>query len=264
MHDRLVAGPDGDIPVRVYRPVTQPDGVLAVTVFAHGGGWVLCDLDSHDGICRAVCNAAGCVVVAVDYRLAPEHRFPAGLDDVSAVLRWIADHGDTIDVDPHRLAVMGDSAGGNLAAAAALVARDRGGPDLRAQVLVYPVIDYRFDTSSHVDPGHEHVLQSDEVQYFWQEYLADPADAEHPYASPLRSPSLAGLPPALVITAGYDPLRDEGRAYAAALAAAGVTTEAVHYPSLMHSFLSFRDELPDARDAIDRIGAALARALVDP
>ena len=151
--------------------------------------------------------------------MAPEHRFPAGLEDAYAALEWVAEHGSEIGGDPSRLAVIGDSAGGNLAAVVAQMARDRGGPDLRLQVLVYPVTDFRFDTQSHLDPGDATVLQSDEVRYFWYEYLPDHADGANPYASPLRARSLAGLPPALVITAEFDPLRDEGEAYAARLAA---------------------------------------------
>jgi acetyl esterase len=260
VHDRTVDGPDGPVPVRVYHPVDAPPGPLGVAVFTHGGGWVVCDLDSHDGVCRAIANASRGVVVAVDYRLAPEHRFPAGLDDAYAVLEWVAKHGDEIGVDGSRVAVVGDSAGGNLAAALTLMARDRGGPPIRAQVLVYPVTDHDFTTASHRDPGDPHVLQSDEVQYFWQEYLSDPSDAANPYASPLRAESLADLPPALVLTAELDPLRDEGEAYARRLDDAGVAVELVRYDGMMHSFVTFLDALAPARDAIERIG----RHLRDP
>jgi acetyl esterase len=261
VRDAVVAGPAGPVPVRIYRPVDAGASPLPVAVFTHGGGWVVCDLDSHDGVCRAIANASGAVVVAVDYRLAPEHRFPAGLEDAYAVLRWAAANAGELGGDPQRLAVVGDSAGGNLAAALALLARDRGGPAIGAQVLVYPVTDHDFTTASHRDPGDPKVLQSEEVQYFWQEYLADPADAADPRASPLRAPSLAGLPPALVITAAFDPLRDEGETYAARLADAGVPVELVRYDSMMHSFVTFLDALPDARDAVGRIGAHLRSAL---
>jgi acetyl esterase len=230
-------------------------------VFTHGGGWVVCDLDSHDGVCRAIANASGAIVVAVDYRLAPEHRFPCGLEDAYSVLEWAAKSAAELGGDPHRLAVVGDSAGGNLAAALTLAARDRGGPTVGSQVLVYPVTNHDFTTASHRDPGDDKVLQSDEVQYFWQEYLADPDDAANPYASPLRAPSLEGLPPALVITAAFDPLRDEGETYAARLRDAGVPTELVRYDSMMHSFVTFLDALPDARDAVARIGAHLRATL---
>jgi acetyl esterase len=259
--DRDIPGSDGPVAIRVYRPVDVPSGEpLPIAVFTHGGGWVVCDLDSHDAMCRAITNAAGCTVVAVDYRLAPEHRFPAGVEDAYAALLWVAAHGREIGGDPSRLAVIGDSAGGNLAAVVAQMARDRGGPALQLQILIYPVTDFRFDTSSHLDPGDATVLQSDEVRYFWYEYLPDHDTGAEPYASPLRAPSLAGLPPALVITAEYDPLRDEGEAYAARLAADGVTTTATRYDGVMHSFVTFLDALPSARQAVAQIGAALQAA----
>jgi acetyl esterase len=255
--DQCVDGPRGPVPIRVYHPLDAPQGPLAVAVFTHGGGWVVCDLDSHDGMCRAVANASHCVVVAVDYRLAPEHRFPAGLEDAYAVLEWVAANAHEIEVDPSRLAVVGDSAGGNLAAALTLMARERVGPRIAAQVLVYPVTDHDFTTESHNDPGDPKVLQSDEVQYFWQEYLSDARDASNPYASPMRAPSLRELPPALVITAEFDPLRDEGEAYAHRLADAGVPVELVRYDGMMHSFVTFLDALPAARLAVDRIARHL-------
>ena len=260
VEDRRIEGPAGEIPIRVYRPVDAGAAPLPIALFTHGGGWVLCDLDSHDDVCRALSNASGAVVVAVDYRLAPEHRFPVGLEDAWAALLWVAEHAGEIGGDATRLAVVGDSAGGNLAAVLALMARDRGGPALAQQVLIYPVIDCRFDTPSHLDPGNPHVLQSDEVRYFWQEYLADPTDGQKPYASPIRAESLAGLPPALVLTAEFDALRDEGEAYAKRLAAEGVATEATRYDGMMHSFVTFLDALPDARRAIDQVGTALRGA----
>jgi len=260
VEDRSIPGPAGEIPLRVYRPVDAGSEPLPIALFTHGGGWVLCDLDSHDDVCRAISNASGAMVVAVDYRLAPEHRFPVGLEDAWAALVWVAEHASEIAGDPARLAVVGDSAGGTLAAALALLSRDRGGPTLACQVLIYPVIDYRFDTPSHRDPGNPHVLQSDEVRYFWQEYLADPSDGESPYASPIRARSLTDLPPALVLTAEFDALRDEGEAYAKRLAAEGVETEATRYEGMMHSFVTFLDALPDARRAVDQVGSGLRRA----
>ena len=258
--DREIPGPNGPIPVRVYRPVGAGSEGLPIAVFTHGGGWVVCDLDSHDGMCRAITNASGCLLVAVDYRLAAEHRFPIGVEDAYAALCWVASHGATIGGDPQRLAVIGDSAGGNLAAALALMARDRQGPVVSLQVLVYPVIDFRFDHASHLDPGDDRVLQSEEVRYFWYQYLGDHADGDNPYVSPIRAESLAGLPAALVITAEFDPLRDEGEAYAARLAAAGVPTVALRFDGVMHSFVTFLDALPDARRAVDRIAASLRSA----
>ncbi len=260
VEDRSVPGPHGEIPIRVYRPVGSGAHALPIALFTHGGGWVLCDLDSHDDLCRALANASGAMIVAVDYRLAPEHRFPIGLEDAYAALVWVAEHADEIDGDPTRIAVVGDSAGGNLSAALALMARDRGGPSLAYQALIYPVIDRRFDTPSHLDPGDPHVLQSDEVRYFWEQYLADPNDGQSPYASPIRATSLDGLPPALVVTAEFDALRDEGEAYAKRLAAEGVATEATRYDGMMHSFVTFLDALPDARRAIEQVGSGLRTA----
>jgi acetyl esterase len=258
--DRAIPGPFGAIPVRVYRPLGAGPEPLPVVAFFHGGGWVVCDLDSHDGICRAIANASGCLVASVDYRLAPEHRFPVPAEDAYAAIHWLGLHAAEIGGDGARLAVAGDSAGGNLAAVVSLLTRDRGGPALALQVLVYPVTDFRFDTESHRSIGPGYFLQSDEVRYYWHEYLADPADGANPYASPLRAERLAGLPPALVITAEYDPLRDEGEAYARRLADAGVATVATRYDGMFHGFVSFLTLLPDGRRAITQIGDALRRA----
>jgi acetyl esterase len=268
VEDRTVPGPAGPVPVRVYQPAAGGDGdaggAAPVLAFFHGGGWVVCDLDSHDGMCRAICNESGCIVVAVDYRLAPEHRFPAGAEDAYAVTAWLGAHAAEVGGDPSRLAVCGDSAGGNLAAVVALMARDRGGPRLGLQVLVYPVIDFRFDTASHLDPGDPKVLQSGEVRYYWYEYLTDEADGEHAYASPIRAESLAGLPPALFVLAEFDPLRDEGEAYAKRLATEGIAVTVERYDGMFHSFVTFLGALPQARDAVARIGDALRAAFTVP
>jgi acetyl esterase len=258
--EREIPGPLGPIRVRVYRPLGAGPEPLPVVAFFHGGGWVVCDLDSHDGICRAIANASGCAVVSVDYRLAPEHRFPAPAEDAYAAVCWLARHAAEVGGDPGRLAVAGDSAGGNLAAVVALLARDRGGPRLGFQALVYPVTDFRFDTRSHREIGPGCYLTSDEVRYYWLEYLADEADGASPYASPLRAERLSGLPPALVITAEYDPLRDEGEAYARRLAAEGVPTVAARYDGMFHGFVTFLTALPDARRAVTQIGDGLRRA----
>jgi acetyl esterase len=258
--DRELPGPLGPIPVRVYRPLAAGPEPLPIVAFFHGGGWVVCDLDSHDGICRALANASGCLVVSVDYRLAPEHRFPAPAEDAYAALCWLGAHAALVGGDPARLAVAGDSAGGNLAAVAALMARDRGGPALGLQVLVYPVTDFRFDTPSHLGTGDGYFLKSDEVRYYWMEYLACEADGASPYASPLRAESLRALPPALVITAEYDPLRDEGEAYARRLAAEGVPATLTRYDGMFHSFVTFHTALPAAGHALRQIGDALRQA----
>ena len=256
--DREVPGPLGPIPVRVYRPTgAAEDTVLPLVVFFHGGGWVVCDLDSHDGLCRTIANDSGCCVVAVDYRRAPEDRFPAAVEDSYAALAWLGEHAAELQCDPGRLAVAGDSAGGNLAAAVALMARDRGGPTIGLQVLMYPVIDHRFDTESHLGQGTTNGLTSAEVQYYWGEYLNDVAEADDPRASPLRARSHAGVAPALLILPEHDPLRSEGEAYGEALRSAGVETTVTVYEGMFHSFLMFKGVL----DATDLALAEIARAL---
>jgi acetyl esterase len=257
--DRSVPGPAGEIPLRVYAPAVGR--ALPGIVYFHGGGFVIGNLDSHDGTCRALANAAGCAVVSVDYRLAPEHRFPAAPEDCYAALRFVAERGGELGIDPQRLAVAGDSAGGNLAAATALLARERRGPDLRFQLLVYPVADHRFDTPSYRDNAEGYFLTAAMMRWFWGHYLERPEHGDDPIASPLRAKDLAGLPPALVITAEYDPLRDEGEAYAARLRDAGVAAELRRYDGQIHGFFSLFDALDDGRAAIDHAGAVLRAAL---
>jgi acetyl esterase len=223
-------GPAGGIPVRIYRPTASAD---AVVVFAHGGGFVFCDLDTHDALCRAISNGVGAVVVSVDYRLAPEHRWPAAADDVYAVARW-ADRFDG------PLVVAGDSAGGNLAAVTALMARDHGGPAIAAQVLLYPALDVDFDTESYRAYGSGYYNTREAMIWYWEQYLPHAADRAHPYAGPLHA-ELSGLPPAVVVTAGFDPLCSEGDRYAAALADAGVRVIHRRYPGAVHGFLTMPD-----------------------
>jgi acetyl esterase len=258
VEDRTIAVDGGRITLRIYRPTDAP--TAPVVVFFHGGGWVLCDLESHDATARRIANDSGFVVVATDYRRAPEARFPVPLEDCYAALVWAASHAAEIGGDPARLAVCGDSAGGNLAAAVALMARDRRGPHLSLQVLAYPVIDARCDTDSHRRFGDELNLTSAEVRWCWQQYLPPGDDGSHPYASPIRADSLAGLPPALVIGPEYDPLVDEGKAYADALAAAGVPTTYAHFPGMVHSLLAFSAALPPAERAFATIATALREA----
>lgn len=269
VRDIEAEGPYGSIPLRIYRPLgADPDAVLPLVVFFHGGGWVLCDLDSHDGLCRTLANASGCCLAAVDYRRAPEHRFPIPVEDCYAALTWLAAHADDLGCDAGRIAVAGDSAGGNLAAVVALMARDRSGPTLAAQVLIYPVIDHRFDTESHLTQGTTNGLTSAEVQYYWREYL--PADgtaqtaAADPYASPLRAERFDGLPRALLIIPEHDPLRSEGEAYGLALAGAEVPAVLTVYGGMFHSFLMFTGVLEAADAAIAQIGAELRASLSDP
>ena len=259
VENRTLPGPAGEIPVRIYVP--QTNGPLPVVAYFHGGGFVYCGLDTHDGTCRALANASGCSVVSVDYRLAPENKFPAAPEDAYAVTRWLADNGAEIGVDPQRIAVAGDSAGGNLATVVALMARDRGGPALAFQLLVYPVADFGFDTDSYRENADGYLLTEKMMRAFWSHYLAAEADGDHPYASPLRAERLDDLPPAFVATAEFDPLRDEGEAYAARLAAAGVPTTARRYDGMIHGFFSMGDAIEGARVAVDDAGSALRAAL---
>ncbi|WP_433046001.1 alpha/beta hydrolase [Dactylosporangium sp. CS-033363] len=247
------------VPVRLYRPA-GPTPMPAV-VFAHGGGWVLCDLDSHDPMCRILANRTGAAVVSVGYRRAPEDRFPAALDDVSAVLHWVAASAGQLGVDPARLAVAGDSAGGNLAAAAALRARAGGGPALAAQLLLYPVLDAAMDTGSYRDCDGCGV-DSASMAWYWDQYAPDPAARADPLAAPARAERLDGLPPAVIAVAEYDPLRDEALAYAARLRASGVPTFVRTYPDSFHGFMSLPSPMhPVVDEAFDEVTAELRRLL---
>ncbi|MGO4203776.1 alpha/beta hydrolase [Rhodococcus sp. TAF43] len=231
-----IAGPAGPIPVRVYEPAANSTQPRPVVVFAHGGGFVFCDLDTHDGICRAAANGLGAVVISVDYRLAPEHPAPAALEDVYAALVWAADNCADLNADPARLIVAGDSAGGNLAATVALASRDRRGPAVAAQALLYPVIDDDFETDSYRTYSEGHFNTRAAMQWYWKQYA--PGGADSALISPNRAESLSGVAPAVVITATRDPLCSEGDAYAARLAADGVPTIHRVYEGLFHGFLT--------------------------
>lgn len=234
--DTHVAGPGGDIAIRIYRPVRDA-ATLPVVVYAHGGGFVFCDLDSHDGLCRNLTNRTGAVFISVDYRLAPENPWPAAAEDVHAVTAWVADTADVLGIDADRIAVGGDSAGGNLAAVATVMARDRGGPTLAAQLLLYPVIAADFDTESYQRFGAGYYNPKPALQWYWDQYAPNEADRTHPYASPLHA-RLDGLPPAVVVLAGHDPLHDEGVAYADALEAAGVAVTRCPFEGGIHGFMT--------------------------
>lgn len=237
VRDDLVEGPGGPIPIRLYRPKDASPQTLSALVYFHGGGWVLGDLDSHDGVCRHLAAEAGCLVISVGYRLAPEHRFPAAFDDAVAATRWTFDRAETLGIDPARIAVGGDSAGGALAAAVCLARRDAGEPSLRFQMLLYPVTDLGMTTASHNELGEGYLLTRAGLTWFAGHYLSDPAHRADWRVSPGTAETLAGLPDAFVLTAGYDPLRDEGEAYAARLAASGVCVTTWRIPGQIHGFL---------------------------
>ncbi|MEZ5099068.1 MAG: alpha/beta hydrolase [Thermoleophilia bacterium] len=256
--DWTVPGPGGPISIRRYLPVGA-DGPLPALVWYHGGGWVVGSLDSHDLACRALANRAGCAVVAVDYRLAPEHRFPAAVDDCWAATVWVAEHAGELGVDRARLAVGGDSAGGNLAAVMALRARDRGLP-LRLQLLVYPVADCSFDTPSYEENAVGFGLTRDAMRWYWEQYLGPDGDGAHPEASPLRA-ELAGVCPAHVQVVELDPLRDEGALLAAALDRAGVETTLARFDGLIHGVVRMPGVIPRANEVLDDASTALRRAL---
>lgn len=253
--DRSVDGPGGPIRVRVYRP--DAAGRLPILVYAHGGGFVFCDLDSHDGLCRNIANLVPAVVVSVDYRLAPEHQWPAAAEDVYAVTRWCADNAATLGGDPGRVVVGGDSAGGNLAAVTAIMARDRRGPALCGQLLLYPVIAADFDTESYRLFGKGYYNPKPALQWYWDCYVPAADDRTRPYAAPLHA-ELSGLPPAVMVIAGHDPLRDEGLAFGAALQAAGVPIVQLRYEGGIHGFMTM-----PMLDVAHRARKGAAAALAD-
>lgn len=260
--DRDIPGPAGTVlPVRIYRPDGGP-GPLPVVMFCHGGGFVICSVDSHDRFCREMAVASGALIVSVGYRRAPEHRFPAAAHDAYAALCWIAANASGFGGDPDRLAVAGDSAGGNLAVVTALRARDENGPELALQVLLYPMLDPARASRSYRDNAQGYFVTEDHLRWYWEQYLGE-ADGADPYAAPLRA-DLAGLPPAYVVTAEYDPLRDEGEAYGRRLAEAGVAVDVHRYDGMFHGFMTMSDQLPDGRRAGDAAFAALRRALEQP
>jgi acetyl esterase len=258
VENRVVPGPDEPIPVRIYWPETAAGTALPAVVYFHGGGWVLCDIESHDPTCRAITNGVGCVVVSVDYRLAPEHKFPAAVEDAYAATLWVAANASELGVDPGRVAIGGDSAGGNLTASVALMARDRRAPDLVFQLMVYPVTDITaLETPSYRENGDGYFLTKAKMDHYRRQYLAHLDDAAHPYASPLQADDLRDLPPALVITAEYDPLRDEGEQYAIRLRESGVEATATRYDGMFHGFFALGLVLDAAKRANEEAYAAL-------
>lgn len=257
VEDRKVPGPAGDIPVRIYKSSSGPN--LPAVVYFHGGGWVIMDVETHDSLCRALANAAKCAVVSVDYRLAPEAKYPAASEDCFAATRWVAENAEVLGLDVSRIAVAGDSAGGHLTAVITQMARDQGGPDLVYQVMHCPVTEYGYDTPSYAVNGDGYMLTRESMGWFWNHYLPTPEHGAETYASPLRG-HLSGLPPALVQTAEFDPLRDEGKAYADKLKAAGVAVTYSQYPGLIHDSFLFMGVVPGGRKNVDEAAEHLRRA----
>lgn len=259
--DIEIQGPEEPISLRLYAPA-EGEGPFPVFVFFHGGGWVRGSIDAYDGLCRLLTNESGCLVVSVGYRRAPENPFPAGFEDCYAATEWAATHASDLGGDPDRVAIGGDSAGGNLTAAVALAARDRDGPDLDHQLLVYPSVNHPdvrwFD--SYEENGTGYFLETDSVEWYLQQYCR-PADHGNHYAFPLRARDLSGLPSATVLTAGFDPLVDEGTAYADRLESAGVETTRLHYESQIHAFLSLYEHIEAGERAIADVAAELRSAL---
>ena len=256
IENRKIPGRGGEIPIRIYTP--EGSGPCPGVVYFHGGGWVICDLDTHDNVCRAIARRAGAVVVAVDYRLAPEHRFPAALEDCLDVTRWVAANATSLRIDSRRLVVAGDSAGGTMATVIATKARDAGSPAIALQVLVYPAINLSAaDTSSHQEFAEDHFLTRSVMEWFVSQYFAKETDKMNPDASPKFIKDLRGVSRALVITAECDPLCDEGEDYAKRLQESGVPVTLTRYDGMIHPFLNFLGASPTAQKAVDQIAAAI-------
>lgn len=260
---RTIPGIAAEIPLCIYTPIYPPegDGSFPLSIYFHGGGWTIGNLPMVDSICRTLANDAGCVVVSVDYRLAPEYKFPAGLEDAYAATKWVAENAAEINGDRAKIAVAGESAGGNIAAAVTLMARARAEFSLHYQLLIYPATQYDANTESYRNYGENHFLTADSITWFWQQYLPSPADGQNPYASPLLAENLSNLPPGLIVTAEYDPLRDEGEAYGDRLRAAGVDIKTIRYDGTIHGFINLAGLLPYGQQALAEIAAELRHAL---
>ena len=260
--DFSIPGPGGKLAMRSYRPLgAKADAVLHALVFYHGGGWTIGDLDTHDVLCRQLCNQSGCAVFAVDYRMGPEQKFPAAVDDCWAATRWVAEQANSLAIDATRLAVGGDSAGGNLAAVMALMARDAGFSAIKFQLLIYPVTELAASFTSHKTNGVGYLLTSRTMNWFVNHYVRNTDDHLDWRASPLLAKSLKGVAPALVLTAGFDPLVDEGKAYAERLSREGVKTEYTCYDGQVHGFITMSKVIPQASEAVSQCAQALKAAL---
>jgi len=254
----LIPGPGGQLLIRIYTP--RGAGPFPGLVYFHGGGWVIANLDTYDPSCRALCNAANCVVVSVAYRQAPEWKFPAAHEDAYAGLMWVMNNAARLAIDPAKIAVAGESAGGNLAAATTLMARDRGAKQPVHQLLVYPITNYAFDTSSYQENANAKPLDKPTMQWFFEQYLRRASDGTNPYVSPLRAPNLRGLPSATVILAQIDPLRSEGEAYAGRLREAGVSVKSTIYEGVTHEFFTMSAVIDKAKQAVAEAAAGLKSA----
>ncbi|MEQ9145733.1 MAG: alpha/beta hydrolase [Parvibaculaceae bacterium] len=261
VEDQAIPGPGGDIPVRFYTPVASGGGALPALVYFHGGGWVIGDLETHDALCRTLANESGCKVMAVDYRLAPEHKCPAAVEDAYAAVSWLERNGASVGVDVNAIGVAGDSAGGNLAAVVCQMAKEKKGPSIHHQLLIYPVTDSATDTESYQSFGEGFFLEKKTMEWFFDQYAGPDCDRASPALAPLRARDLSGLPPAYVITAGHDVLRSEGAAYAKALEAAGVEVTYVDYGPMIHGFFNLQAMVEASRPAVSDAAKAVAAAL---
>ncbi len=259
--DRRIPVAGGDVPIRIYTPSgAEAATPLPVLIYFHGGGWVVGNLEAADIPCRHLANKAQCIVVSVEYRKAPEHKFPTPAEDAYAAVCWVHDHADELGADRSRIAVGGDSAGGNLAIVTTMMSRDRCGVPLCFQMLLYPATDHNFGTPSYRDNAEGYLLGTADMAWFWNHYLPEGDDGSHPYASPLRARDFSRLPPALVITAGFDPLRDEGDAYAERLAAGEVSVRHLRYDDMIHGFFWMPGVLSRAHEAYNACAQALREA----